>query len=188
MNTYEVTYQAISPSFRNSEIEVPAAQAAEIRAELTKALKAREPMVYGRDWYYDSVAVKDTMLVEGDHYSVSNNGTAHFYEGQNTTTPSASVLNVIHVRKLAKDEPLPLHLIAQAGTVPADLMKSVVEDADKKLTWVSAPQDFRHLLDALYAKPAWARLISQVSVAKGSERIEIRAVYPRQAPDSHSER
>jgi hypothetical protein len=210
MNTYEVTYQAISPSFRNTEIEVPADKATEIREELAKSLKARQPVVYGRDWYYDSVAVKDTMIVEGDHYSVSNNGTAHFYEGQ-STAPSTSVLNVIHVRKLPTSEPLPLHLVSQmssaTGTVPSTTMKAVAQEmnkavakaaedtSSKKLTWAQARKEFEDLLNILSTNPAWKRMMFQVCVAKGSERIELRPAYPTtgdyanvKAPKYESER
>lgn len=44
-------------TFQNAEMEVNAAQAAEIRAELVKSLRRREPLVYGRDWDYKPVTV-----------------------------------------------------------------------------------------------------------------------------------
>lgn len=44
-------------TFQNAEMEVNASQAAEIRAELVKSLRRREPLVYGRDWDYKPVTV-----------------------------------------------------------------------------------------------------------------------------------
>lgn len=44
-------------TFHNAEMEVNSAQAAEIRAELVKSLRRREPLVYGRDWDYKPVTV-----------------------------------------------------------------------------------------------------------------------------------
>jgi HK97 family phage portal protein len=44
-------------TFQNAEMEVNAAQAAEIRAELVKSLRRREPLVYGRDWDYKPVTI-----------------------------------------------------------------------------------------------------------------------------------
>lgn len=44
-------------TFQNAEMEVNAAQAAEIRAELVKSLRRREPLVYGRDWDFKPVTV-----------------------------------------------------------------------------------------------------------------------------------
>jgi HK97 family phage portal protein len=44
-------------TFQNAEMEVNTAQAAEIRAELVKSLRRREPLVYGRDWDYKPVTV-----------------------------------------------------------------------------------------------------------------------------------
>jgi HK97 family phage portal protein len=44
-------------TFQNAEIEIDVAQAAEIRAELVKSLRRREPLVYGRDWDYKPVTV-----------------------------------------------------------------------------------------------------------------------------------
>lgn len=44
-------------TFQNAEMEVNAAQAQEIRAELVKSLRRREPLVYGRDWDYKPVTV-----------------------------------------------------------------------------------------------------------------------------------
>lgn len=44
-------------TFQNAEMEVNSAQAAEIRAELVKSLRRREPLVYGRDWDYKPVTV-----------------------------------------------------------------------------------------------------------------------------------
>jgi HK97 family phage portal protein len=44
-------------TFQNAEMEVNAAQAAEIRAELVRSLRRREPLVYGRDWDYKPVTV-----------------------------------------------------------------------------------------------------------------------------------
>jgi HK97 family phage portal protein len=44
-------------TFQNAEIEIDATAAAEIRAELVKSLRRREPLVYGRDWDYKPVTV-----------------------------------------------------------------------------------------------------------------------------------
>lgn len=44
-------------TFQNAEMEVNTEQAAEIRAELVKSLRRREPLVYGRDWDYKPVNV-----------------------------------------------------------------------------------------------------------------------------------
>lgn len=44
-------------TFQNAEMEVNTAQAAEIRAELVRSLRRREPLVYGRDWDYKPVTV-----------------------------------------------------------------------------------------------------------------------------------
>jgi HK97 family phage portal protein len=44
-------------TFQNAEIEVDKQQAAEMRAELVKSLRRREPLVYGRDWDYKPVTV-----------------------------------------------------------------------------------------------------------------------------------
>ncbi len=44
-------------TFQNAEMEVNAAQAAGIRAELVKSLRRREPLVYGRDWDFKPVTV-----------------------------------------------------------------------------------------------------------------------------------
>lgn len=44
-------------TFQNAEMEVNAAQAAEIRAQLVQSLRRREPLVYGRDWDYKPVTV-----------------------------------------------------------------------------------------------------------------------------------
>jgi HK97 family phage portal protein len=44
-------------TFQNAEMEVNAAQAAEIRAQLVTSLRRREPLVYGRDWDYKPVTV-----------------------------------------------------------------------------------------------------------------------------------
>ena len=44
-------------TFQNSEIEVDAQQAAEIRRMLVTSLRRREPLVYGRDWDYTPVTV-----------------------------------------------------------------------------------------------------------------------------------
>jgi HK97 family phage portal protein len=44
-------------TFQNAEMEVNAAQAAEIRAMLVQSLRRREPLVYGRDWDYKPVTV-----------------------------------------------------------------------------------------------------------------------------------
>lgn len=44
-------------TFQNAEIEIDVEQAAEIRAELVKSLRRREPLVYGRDWDYKPVTV-----------------------------------------------------------------------------------------------------------------------------------
>lgn len=44
-------------TFQNAEMEVNAAQAAEIRGELVKSLRRREPLVFGRDWDYKPVTI-----------------------------------------------------------------------------------------------------------------------------------
>lgn len=44
-------------TFKNSEIEIDAEQAAEIRASLTASIRRRQPLVYGRDWDYHPVTV-----------------------------------------------------------------------------------------------------------------------------------
>lgn len=44
-------------TFQNSEIEVNAEQADEMRAQLVKSLRRREPLVYGRDWDFKPVIV-----------------------------------------------------------------------------------------------------------------------------------
>ena len=44
-------------TFQNSEIEIDADQAEEIRAMLTSSIRRREPLVYGRDWTYQPVTV-----------------------------------------------------------------------------------------------------------------------------------
>ena len=44
-------------TFQNSEIEIDADQAEEIRAMLTATIRRREPLVYGRDWDYKPVTV-----------------------------------------------------------------------------------------------------------------------------------
>jgi HK97 family phage portal protein len=44
-------------TFQNAEVEVDKQQAAEMRAELVKSLRRREPLVYGRDWDYKPVTV-----------------------------------------------------------------------------------------------------------------------------------
>lgn len=44
-------------TFQNSEIEIDADQAEEIRSMLTSTIRRREPLVYGRDWDYKPVTV-----------------------------------------------------------------------------------------------------------------------------------
>jgi HK97 family phage portal protein len=44
-------------TFQNSEIEINKEQAAEMRHELLKSLRAHQPLVYGRDWDYKPVTV-----------------------------------------------------------------------------------------------------------------------------------
>jgi HK97 family phage portal protein len=44
-------------TFQNSEIEIDADQAEEIRAMLTSTIQRRQPLVYGRDWDYKPVTV-----------------------------------------------------------------------------------------------------------------------------------
>jgi HK97 family phage portal protein len=44
-------------TFQNSEIEIDADQAEEIRAMLTSTIRRRQPLVYGRDWDYKPVTV-----------------------------------------------------------------------------------------------------------------------------------
>ncbi len=44
-------------TFQNTEIEVDAEAAAEIRESLTTAIRGKQPLVYGRDWDYKPVVV-----------------------------------------------------------------------------------------------------------------------------------
>lgn len=44
-------------TFRNSEIEITREQSREIRENLMETLRARQPLVYGRDWEYQPVSV-----------------------------------------------------------------------------------------------------------------------------------
>jgi HK97 family phage portal protein len=44
-------------TFQNSEIEIDADQAEEIRSMLTSTIQRRQPLVYGRDWDYKPVTV-----------------------------------------------------------------------------------------------------------------------------------
>ena len=44
-------------TFQNTEIEIDADQAEQIRAALTTSMRRREPLVYGRDWDYKPVTV-----------------------------------------------------------------------------------------------------------------------------------
>lgn len=44
-------------TFANNELEVDAEQANEIREQLTSAIRNRQPLVYGRDWKYETVSV-----------------------------------------------------------------------------------------------------------------------------------
>ena len=44
-------------TFQNSEIEIDADQAEEIRAMLTSTIRRRQPLVFGRDWDYKPVTV-----------------------------------------------------------------------------------------------------------------------------------
>ena len=44
-------------TFKNNEIEIDAAQSAEIRGLLSTSIRRREPLVYGRDWDYHPVTV-----------------------------------------------------------------------------------------------------------------------------------
>lgn len=68
-------------TFQNAEMEVNAAQAAEIRAELVRSLRRREPLVYGRDWDYKPVTVPPSE--------------AQFIEAmQLTATQIAAILNL----------------------------------------------------------------------------------------------
>jgi len=53
----------IPGTFQNAEIEVDKQQAAEIRAELVKSLRNREPLVYGRDWTYRSLNADSMFIV-----------------------------------------------------------------------------------------------------------------------------
>ena len=43
--------------FKNSEIEITAEQAEEIREALTSAMRRRVPLVYGKDWDYSAISV-----------------------------------------------------------------------------------------------------------------------------------
>ena len=68
-------------TFQNAEMEVNAAQAAEIRAQLVQSLRRREPLVYGRDWDYKPVTVPPSE--------------AQFVEAmQLTATQIAAILNL----------------------------------------------------------------------------------------------
>lgn len=44
-------------TFKNSELEIDAEQAAEIRRRVVSSLRRHEPLVYGRDWDYNAVSV-----------------------------------------------------------------------------------------------------------------------------------
>ena len=64
-------------TFQNSEIEVDRDQANEMRAQLVKTLRSREPLVYGRDWDYKPVTVPpseaqflDAMQMNATHIAV----------------------------------------------------------------------------------------------------------------------
>lgn len=75
MNKYVVTYRTLALS--NSEIEVDPKKADEIRAELARKTKDHEPAALGRDWdWTESVR---NVVIEADYYSISNEGSAHFY-------------------------------------------------------------------------------------------------------------
>lgn len=114
MRTYKITYQVIAPAFKNSELEITPQEADAIRAELATQLKTRLPLVYGRDWDYEPVKVRETTTIEADSYSIVTGGdTAHFYrvetgyEGVSVRTtgkvPIASILHVIDVREIDND-------------------------------------------------------------------------------------
>lgn len=53
-------------TFQNQEIEVEADDADEIKRRLTRAIQAREPLVYGKDWEYKPISVppKEAQFLE----------------------------------------------------------------------------------------------------------------------------
>ena len=79
MNKYVVTFKAMG--LMNSEIEVNPVKADEIRAELGK----QDRPVLGRDWAWSEV--EKVVVIEADSYSVSNEGSAHFYRDIPGRTP-----------------------------------------------------------------------------------------------------
>jgi hypothetical protein len=98
VKTYEVIFETFSAGFKNTGIEVKPEDAAAIRQAFSEALQARKPVVYGRDWDYVPIEIKDTCLIEADHYSVSKDRIAHFYKSSQVA-PVASVPQVIRVRE-----------------------------------------------------------------------------------------
>lgn len=181
MKKFEVTYSALSPVFRNSEIEITSDKADQIREELAKATATHQPIVHGRDWEGREITAKYTTVVEGDYYSVSNNGTAHFYKDQ-SQAPSASVLNVIHVREI------PGVTIGgggggEVGWDTSGLAKYVTGQAGQTLpryadTYTEAIKDFEALVRFIKDNPRWARMLSRVEMNAGKERLEIMPAYP----------
>lgn len=61
-------------TFQNAEVEVDKQQAAEVRAELVKSLRRREPLVYGRDWDYKPVTVppSEAQFLEAMQYNATH--------------------------------------------------------------------------------------------------------------------
>ncbi len=71
MNKYVVTYKALAMHY--PEVAIDKIKADEIRAEIGK----HHAPIYGRGWEW--VSVEKTVTIEADSYSVSNEGSAHFY-------------------------------------------------------------------------------------------------------------
>lgn len=121
MKKFEVRYAVpISPelfesglyppgTFKNSEIEVDRETEEIARAYLLERLRKREPLVYGRDWYYTPLGPERVIHIEADSFSISRERIAHFYmKGENGKLddyPSSAVANVIHVLPAREEKP-----------------------------------------------------------------------------------
>ena len=86
---YTVIYDGYG--YQNCEIEVTPEKAAEIREELKTSLRERGFPVWGRDWQYVG-GIPNMLSVEATGYSVSSNGTVHFYR-DGGKDPFCSILN-----------------------------------------------------------------------------------------------
>jgi hypothetical protein len=82
-------------TFQNTEAEVSRDQADEIRAELVRVLHKDVPLIFGKDWKYTPVRPECTIVIEAGSYSVSREGTAHFYRNADCVASVAGVLTVI---------------------------------------------------------------------------------------------